>query len=404
MQANNPNDQALPEKLWTRGFTVILAIAFLTYANISVFFEFFAYLKTCPIDPSWFGTLMGVFAGVSLLVRPLVIPFFQPGNARSFLVLGTVLAILALGSYSLTQSLPGLMGVRIFHGLAFVVMGAALTALMMPYVPKGGSARFFGIISIVVLIPNTLVPPLLPFLTRVLGGLPGVLLGFAGLTALIFLLLPLVPKNAAAGTLNKTQHLKLSRKEILANLTDPKVVLLLLAMLCLYCGHALVFFFLDGFSRELAIPNAGLFLTLSTLGEIGVRVCAGKAMDRAPKDRLLILTLIGLTLSFLLLGSLGFLPPGFRLPLFYALGALAGLGWGVAMPVFNGLMFDISNPRLQSFNTNLGFQMFQAGFFLGPFLGSALAGPAGFGPVFYLAALLSLAGVFMMGMFKKRNI
>jgi len=276
-------DGRLSERFWTRDFVVILTITFLTYANISVFFEFFAYLKTCPIDPSWFGTLIGIFAGVSLLARPLVIPFIQPGNARGFLILGTVLAVLALGFYSLTQSLWGLMGVRIFHGLAFVVMGSALTALMMSHVPKGGSARFFGILSIVILIPNTLVPPLLPTLTRAMGGLPMVLLGFAGLTSLIFFLLPL----------------------------------------------------------------------------------------------------------------------GLRMPLFLVLGSLVGLGWGLAMPVFNGLMFDISAPRFQSFNTNLGFQMYQAGFFVGPFIGSALAETAGFRPVFFLAALISLAGSLMMGVYSR---
>jgi hypothetical protein len=61
-------DASQPETLWTREFGVSLAVTFLIYANVSVFFQFLAYLKTCPSDPAWYGTLMGVFAGVSLLV------------------------------------------------------------------------------------------------------------------------------------------------------------------------------------------------------------------------------------------------------------------------------------------------------------------------------------------------
>ena len=69
------------------------------------------------------------------------------------------------------------------------------------------------------------------------------------------------------------------------------------------------------------------------------------------------------------------------------------------MPVFNGLMFDISGPRFKSMNTNLGMQMFQAGFFAGPFLGGALIRLAGFGSVFYLCALFSFCGAGLMMMF-----
>ncbi|MBU0970742.1 MAG: MFS transporter [Proteobacteria bacterium] len=125
-------------------------------------------------------------------------------------------------------------------------------------------------------------------------------------------------------------------------------------------------------------------------------------MDRARKDRLLAIVLSFLALGFLVLGILPYLPQGLRLPLFFGAGAWAGIGWGVAMPVFNGLMFDISDPRFKSLNTNLGMQMFQAGFFVGPFLGSALVGSAGFGPVFYLSALLSLTGACLMILFKRR--
>ena len=62
------------------------------------------------------------------------------------------------------------------------------------------------------------------------------------------------------------------------------------------------------------------------------------------------------------------------------------------MPVFNGLMYDISRPRCRSMNTNLGMQMFQAGFFFGPFIGGAVVPRWGYGTLFYLCAGMSLAG------------
>jgi predicted MFS family arabinose efflux permease len=361
----------------------------LTYANISVFFQFYDYLEAISIPPQWTGVIISTFAAVSLLIRPLVSPVFNAGNARPFLAAGTAMIMVALGSYSLTQSLFGLMTVRVFHGLAFVVMGSALTALMVQYVPKGGSAQFFGYLSIIILIPNTLVPSVLPFLNRLLGGFQGVLLGFAVLTGLIFFMLPLLKPvktdPARAGT-----HKPLTWPEIRENLTDKRVLFLLLAMLLMYCGHAVIFFFLSSFGQTRGIIHAGLFLTLATAGEILVRLIGGSFFDRMSKAHLLGIILACLATAYAFLAGTTSLGP------FLITGAVFGLCWGIALPVFNGFMFDISQPKFQSMNTNLGMQMFQAGFFFGPFIGAAVIPSWGFGVLFYLCAAFSLLGAVLL--------
>nr|NJM04486.1 MFS transporter [Desulfobacula sp.] len=378
-----------PPSLWNRQFMVLMAVTFLTYANISVFFQFYDYLEAISMDPQWTGVIISTFAAVSLLVRPLVSPVFNAGNARPFLAAGTAMIMVALGSYSLTQSLAGLLAVRVFHGLAFVVMGSALTALMVQYVPKGGSAQFFGYLSIIILIPNTLVPSILPFLNHLLGGFQGVLLGFAVLTGMIFFMLPLLkPVNtdpARAGT-----HKRLTWPEIRENLTDKSVLFLLLAMLLMYCGHAVIFFFLNSFGQARGIIHAGLFLTLATAGEIVVRLIGGSFFDRMNKARLLGIILACLAPAYAFLAGTDSLGP------FLFLGAVLGLCWGIALPVFNGLMFDLSRPKFQSMNTNLGMQMFQAGFFFGPFIGAAVIPSRGFGALFYLCAAFSLLGAILL--------
>jgi len=375
--------------LWNRQFVVLMAVTFLTYANISVFFQFYDYLEAISMDPQWIGVIISTFAAVSLLIRPLVSPVFNAGNARPFLAAGTAMIMVALGSYSLTQSLAGLLAVRVFHGLAFVVMGSALTALMVQYVPKGGSAQFFGYLSIIILIPNTLVPSILPFLNRLLGGFQGVLLGFAVLTGMIFFMLPLLKPvktdPARAGT-----HKRLTWPEIRENLTDKRVLFLLLAMLLMYCGHAVIFFFLNSFGQARGIIHAGLFLTLATAGEILVRLIGGSFFDRMNKARLLGIILACLALAY------AFLAGTASLGWFLITGAVFGLCWGIALPVFNGFVFDLSRPEFQSMNTNLGMQMFQAGFFFGPFIGAAVIPPLGFGALFYLCAAFSLLGAVLL--------
>ncbi len=377
--------------LHSRKFFCLMGAAFLAYANISVFFGFYDHLRTMAIDPGDYGLLIGALAATALVLRPLISPFFHAGNARPLLFLGTFLAAGSLAAYSLAEGFWGLFLVRVLHGISFAVVGAALMTLIVDVIPTNRSAQFFGYIAVVTLIPNTLVPPFLPFLDTLLGGFNNILLAFAVLTLFMFPLVWAVDGKGARHD-GRQQARSLTLAEIGKNLRNPRIILLLLSMLLLYSCHALVFFFLDGYGRSIGMAFAGLFLTLSTVGEIGVRVIAGSVFDRVDKNRLAIWTMLGLSLCYLVLAHLS------GKFLLLALGLFFGLGWGIAMPVFNSLIFDVSPQRFRAFNINLGAQMFQAGFFLGPIIGAPVLAQWGYATIYQLCAALSLVAVVLMVM------
>jgi predicted MFS family arabinose efflux permease len=386
MEASEPTLIGL---LVSRRFCSLMAATFLAYANISVFFSFVEHLQSLPIDSADYGILIGSLAAASLVVRPVISPFFHAGNARRMLIIGTLLSAGSLAAYSFAGGLFSMLTVRILHGAAFAVLGTALMALIIEEIPREKSAQFFGYLSIVTLIPNTLVPPLLPFLKIHLGGFNQILLIFALLTLCI---IPLVLSKGADGKkdLSPRTSAPLTKPEIMANLGDLNVLRILGAMLLFYCGHALVFFFLDGFSRHIGLAFGGIFLTLSTIGEIGIRVGAGSAFDRMNKYRLAALTLLGLAIAYMVLAHVQ------GKWLYLGLGLFFGLGWGIAMPVFNGLMFDVSSPNVRALNINLGLQMFQAGFFLGPILGAPLLSRWGYPALYHLCAGMSLISAILL--------
>jgi predicted MFS family arabinose efflux permease len=379
--------------IFSRQLICLMAATFIAYANISVFFGFVDHLRTLSVAPNDYGVLIGALAAASLIVRPLISPFFHSANARPLLLLGTGLASASLAAYMLATGFWTMLLVRIFHGIAFTVLGTALMALIVDVIPKRKSAQFFGYLAVVTLLPYTLIPPLLPFLDTRLGGFNQILLLFAAVTLLI---VPLV--NTATGKQGDAVagpgSTSLSGREVIEGLKDLRVLRILTAMLLLYCGHAMIFFFLDGYGGTIGIAYAGLFLTLSTVGEIGIRVGAGSLFDRMNKHRLAAWTLAGLCLAYLVLAH----APGKGV--FFGLGLIFGLGWGVAMPVFNGLLFDVSASRFRTFNINLGLQMFQAGFFLGPMIGAPLLAGWGYGTIYHLCggmSLLAAALVFTKG-------
>jgi len=182
----------------------------------------------------------------------------------------------------------------------------------------------------------------------------------------------------------------LSWNEILDDLKDFRISAILLSMLLFYSTHALVFFFLDGYGRSIGIPATGLFMSLATGGEIAIRVGAGSLFDRMNKSLLAFFIMIMLAISYFLLANVD------GRVSFYSMGLVLGLGWGVIMPVFNGLMFDISAPRFKAFNMNLGLQMFQGGFFFGPFIGGPVVAGMGFKSLFYLCSFMSIISALLV--------
>jgi len=101
------------ERLFTSEFLALNAIIFLTYCNMALFFEFHKYLQTLPIPGEWSGLLIGIFSLAVLVLRPIISPFIQPGNALPWLVVSTVGVILALLSYNLAHDVVSMVLVRL---------------------------------------------------------------------------------------------------------------------------------------------------------------------------------------------------------------------------------------------------------------------------------------------------
>ncbi len=374
------------ETLITKEFVALNAITFLAFCNIAVFFQFHQYLSTLPIPPDYFGTLIGLFSVSVLVIRPIISPLIHRGNAKRWIILSCAGVILSLLMYNAGTDFWGMALVRLAHGAAYVILATAVLNMMVEAMPENKSGQAFGLISVITLLPYAVIPPILGPLISWAGSFDRVLDLSALAMLLAFPLLFLIrdePFEQAAHRGN----IKLG--ELRENLTDPRVIILLLLSLLVWTSFAPVFYYLKGYAEEIGILNAGWFFTISTLMEIAVRVVAGHLFDRINKWLLLSVALAWLSAGNLILAAY----PGRET--FYAMSVCLGLGWGVAMPVLSGLVFDISHPKFRALNTNLAMEMFQAGFFVGPVLGGAILVAWGYSALYYGCGAILLAGLIM---------
>jgi predicted MFS family arabinose efflux permease len=374
--------------LWTKDFLFFNGAVFLAFANLAVFFYLEEYLRTLPIDPRWFGLLIGLFAAVSLVLRPFLSLILRPDNARRWIFASTLGVMAALAAYGWPKSVFSMGLLRLFHGTAHVVLATALFAGLVHRIPPAKSGQAFGLISIVTLLPYAVIPPFLKMLMGKLGGYPQVLALMGLIMALIFplVLLDRHPIRKDSGP----EKARLNSEELRGNFGDLRIGLILSAMLLFYSGYAVVFFFLAGFVRKIGLTEVGWFFTLSTIGEIGIRLVGSSWFNRKNKRGLLAGSLVAVA------GGYFYLPWVTSEGWLFILGGFLGLGWGVAMPVLNALLFDCSTARMRAFNTNLGLQMFQTGFFIGPLLGAFIVQQGGYEGLFYFCAALALVSSGLM--------
>ncbi len=386
-------DSPKRESLITKEFLALNFIMFLTYCNIAVFFQLHEYLGTLPIPRQSFGVLIALFALTAMLIRPIISPFLNPWNAKRWIAISAFLVVISLALYDVADSFWSMAAVRLFHGAVHTVLATAVLSRMVGCIPKERSGQAFGLIFVIILLPYAVIPPVLEPLSRLLGGFRHVLGASALAMFLVFPLLWLMDKNPVDGP--EAQGARIGLRELFGNLKDYRILIMLFLAVVVWTCFTPVFYFLKGYGDKIGIQNPGWFFTLSTVTEIVVRLMAGPVFDKFNKPRLLTGSLLWLGVGYFVLSNVR--DEG----LFYAMGLLLGIGWGIVMPLLSSLTFDFSEPRFRAVNSNLTMQMFQVGFFVGPVLGDVILMHGGYSALYYgcggFTLLGVIAGLFLCG-------
>ncbi len=382
---------ARPERLFTYEYTVLLLAALLGFTNIAVFYGFEAYLARLGIPLAWRGWLLGAEPLAAFCLRPFLSVLITPANALSLARAALVGLGLSLCAYPLAQGIGAILAVRLFHGVSFVFLVSAVTALLARVIPKALAGRAFGYFSLSSLVPYAVVPPLAEGLLAVLGREDRVYAAFSLLTLPALALLgPLGARLRQRGQAGDADPGRPSLALVRATLALTPVRLALGANLCLFLSTTLIFFFLKPFALGLGLADPGLFFTVSTGASLAVRVLAGPYFDRLPKGTVLCCALVGLAAC-----QAGFAAAASGPTRLLVLAGGYGLCLGVAMPLLSAVMFGCSPPAMRGTNLNLMLFMMDTAYVFGPVAGAAILAGGGYGPLFLTAGVAALAAALL---------
>jgi len=381
------------EGVWNRAFLLINIVLFTASAGLAIFFDFQQYLESLHIPKHWIGLLISADGLAGLVVQIIITPLLHASNARKGMIAGICILCLALFSYRWAVDTAAILVVRLLHGCGFVVLASSLMAALVHVIPPGRSGLAFGIISTTRLLPYAFVPPLLGLVARGADDFGSMVLAAGvGIMGLLPLIALLHPKADSGVTVQREARQPL--RMIIRNAGELRVMLLLIVTLLLSSGFAVVFFYIKQYAVTLGADNAGLFFGIATALMIASRLMGSSSMDRIDKRRTAMAALTVLVAAFLLLAL------GQKGSLFLVSAVLAGLGWGIAIPLVSALIFDISDPMFRGTNINFSMVMGQAGFFVGPMLGGVALAVSGYAAIFAVCGVATLTGILLLMLLK----
>ena len=238
-----------PRKLYSAEFVSLIFILFFGFCNMSVFYSFYSYLERLGISAEWRGIVVGLEPMTAFFLRPAVAVFIHAGNAMGFLRFSMILLALILCAYTVTDSLPGLILLRICHGAAFVTLVSAGVALLVHFIPQKKSAQGFGVMSLASLIPYAVAPMLTEIALRHFRS-EAVIYALVSILAIPGIVLIIAVGPRIRSMLVKMDPGYLQRPaigQLWQNIRQVPVILILSMNLLIFFTYATVFYFIKSF-------------------------------------------------------------------------------------------------------------------------------------------------------------
>jgi MFS family permease len=358
-----------------RSLLVLFTAGLLFWASLASLLPTLSlYLKHIGATNLEVGIVMGAFAIGLLLFRPWVGWLADRRGRKLVLIMGmTAVAIAPLG-YLVTQSIPLLIIIRIFHGLSIAAFTTAYSALIVDLAPEHNRGEVIGYMSLVNPVGVALGPAIGGLLQAWAGYTPLFLaaagLGGLGLFGLLWVDAPPVQDRLRSPV---TRGESITWSMVLS----PRLRIPTLVMLLVGLAFGTLSTFVPLFIQETQVDfNAGLFYTAAAIASFSVRLLTGRASDQYGRGRFITASLCLYTLAMLTLWT------AHTATIFLVAGICEGAASGIFIPIMIALIADRSHPQ----ERGRVFGLTMAGFDLG----IAIAAPT----LGYLAQWLSYRGLF----------
>ena len=218
------------------------------------------------------GLISSLMSWVALVGRPFCGAAADRYNKKVLMIISYLLTILCLVLYSVSDTVPMLVFVRILNGVAFSISGTVSMAFGAEFIPLSRMGEGMSYIAIGTVI-STMLGPQLGDLVQQLFGLEKVFL-YASLLNLTCIVLTIVLPY---------KHQKEEKEKFVFRLSDffaYQLWMYVILIGVLSVGNGILLYYLKDFGDSRAIDNIALFYTVGSIATMGSKPFTGKLIDR----------------------------------------------------------------------------------------------------------------------------
>lgn len=344
-----------PEKkasIWSAAFITLIVANLFQYMGQMMSFALvplFAY--DMGASAGMVGIITGAFAITALAARPFAGPAIDSFSRKWLFVFAMCLYVVAMFGYSIVNSIPGLFGMRLIHGLAMALSGPLGLTLAVQMLPVERISSGVGFYTLAQVLGQALGPAFGIWLSTTFDYATAFRFCFVcvaiAVVLLVFMKVPNEPER-------KPYKLSLNRM-FCKEAVMPTVLLFLLSMA--YCS---VSSFVVIYANLQGVENIGMYFTVYAVCLLGTRPIMGNLADRNGIKVVLLPCLVLYAISFALLFFAN------NLPLFLASAVSAACGYGAASPLLQALAMKLAPRDAQGSASNTNYTGLDAANLAGP--------------------------------------
>jgi MFS family permease len=372
--------------LYSFDFVAICLVAFLTYCNITVFFDLYQHLEQIGIARPWRGFLIGASSLSTIALFLFASPYVTIRNAVGCAGLGAVVLLGCGLAYLYARDVTGLLAVRLANGVGVYLLTAGCMTMMVSIIPAGRSGQAFSLYSVALLLPYSIVPAasdaVSPYLASMAHGYRDMSLALVPALCMIY---AIGRRQRTRGAAPRAAAISLG--QMYRNAAAPRIALVLLLNTLYIVTFSSLFFLAKGLFQSLGLDGVGYYFSIQMCCMVLIRAFGNRLFDRVSKVRLIRASFALSAVSFVL-AALATNVAGL-----YASSLAMGIGMGLGSPALYGLMYHIAPPDYKAVDSNLMMLSLQVGNFLGPLIGTWVMHGTGYGGFLLVDAGASLAAV-----------
>ena len=332
------------------------------------------------------GAIIGVWSLASLTARPAASPLIDRWGRRDTAMRLLAVDTLVIALYAPIHSIgPHVFLVRAMHGAVEGTARVALFAMLYDLLPKGREGRAMATFSLCGMGPAAIAP----YCGEILIGRFGFIAFFGAViavTAIAAAMVSMIPRDLP-------RHLAARPIDSAANsagysqlLTYSRLMPLWIVTVMFSLSISSRLSFVAPFAYQSGITQVGTYFAIYAVVGMAARILTGRLLDRIGLERTLAPSMAMLAAGIGLIGAAG------HFGMLDLAGAIGGLGHGYVYPVLSGMVIARTDVASIGRSSSIYQSLYDIGTMIGPYGLGALAGLAGYGPMFVVAGALSLAG------------